>query len=424
MNKIDGSVIDIIENVVGEFSEDGDLLFIRAYLMDITSKKQAERRILNYQERLEEIVEARTGELKISQEKFRALAENSDDTIMRFDKNFRHLYVNPAVTKQTGIKKENFIGKTHEELGFPIDLCKIWEHSIKKVFKTKIKTRIEFQLPNNLWIDWALIPEFNQKGEVNAVITFGRDITERKRVEQKISEALNKEKELNNLKSLFLSSASHEFKTPLTTILSSVGLLETFRKRGNMEKYSKHIHKIENSVKYLKTMIEEILTLQKQETEQNVFEPEITGLYKLANNIFKEITTTASKEHTCSLNYNLNKEKLFLLDKKLIKLILSNLIDNAIKYSPGGGNIEVNIYQNKKNLVVQISDEGIGILEKEKGMIYTQFHRGVNYDDIPGTGLGLSIVKKSTELHSGSVNYISKKDKGTTFTVTIPITEG
>ena len=137
-----------------------------------------------------------------------------------------------------------------------------------------------------------------------------------------------------------------------------MGLLETFRKRGNMEKYSKHIHKIENSVKYLKTIIEEILTLQKQETEQNVFEPEITGLYKLANNIFKEITTTASKEHTCSLNYNLNKEKLFLLDKKLIKLILSNLIDNAIKYSPGGGNIEVNIYQNKKNLVFQISFNG------------------------------------------------------------------
>ena len=121
--------------------------------------------------------------LRESEETFRALAENSYDTIMRFDRNFRHLYVNPIITSQTGIPAEEFFGKTHAELGFPEHLVQIWEKAIEQVFHTKAGHRIDFELPTGIWIDWLLIPEFSPGGEVKAVITSARDITDRKRAE-------------------------------------------------------------------------------------------------------------------------------------------------------------------------------------------------------------------------------------------------
>ncbi|MEW6338290.1 MAG: PAS domain S-box protein [Acidobacteriota bacterium] len=121
--------------------------------------------------------------LEESEERFRALAENSADVIMRFDRQLRHLYVNRAVEAQTGIAAADFIGRTHEELGFPADLCRTWEHAISEVFATSAARRIEFELPSGVWIDWQLVPEFAPDGSVRAVMTAARDITDRKHVE-------------------------------------------------------------------------------------------------------------------------------------------------------------------------------------------------------------------------------------------------
>jgi PAS domain S-box-containing protein len=138
-------------------------------------------------DRFEGVVEDRAGAagaLKESEEGFRALAENSADVIMRFDRQCRHLYVNRAVEAQTGIAARDFIGKTHEELGFPRDLCRIWEEAITAVFVSRAVGRIEFQLPTGIWIDWQLVPEFAPDGSVRAVMTAARDITDRKRMEE------------------------------------------------------------------------------------------------------------------------------------------------------------------------------------------------------------------------------------------------
>jgi len=126
--------------------------------------------------------------LKESEEKFRALAEFAHDTIMRFDRQHRHLYVNPIVERQTGIAAADFIGKTHRELGFPEELITIWEGAIDSVFTSGEVQRIEFELPNGVWIDWQLVPEFSPEGEVAFVMTSGRDITERKRAEEALKQ--------------------------------------------------------------------------------------------------------------------------------------------------------------------------------------------------------------------------------------------
>lgn len=135
---------------------------------DITNLKQVEK------------------ELHDSSEKFRAVAESSHDVIMRFDRNYKHLYANPIVYKQTGIKAKQFIGKTHEELGFPEELVKVWEEAIQKVFDTGKPNRIEFKLPTDVWIDWLLVPEFSRDGKVQYVLTTARDITEKRKYLEKI----------------------------------------------------------------------------------------------------------------------------------------------------------------------------------------------------------------------------------------------
>jgi PAS domain S-box-containing protein len=162
--KKDGSVFPImIYSTLME--EEGKPVGLRGILIDLTEQRQTEEA------------------LRRSEETFRALAENSADTIMRFDRFGRHLYVNPAVEQETGIEKTAFLGKTHEELGFPPDLCRQGHEAIQKVFDTGEKHRIEFRLPNGSWVDWLLMPEFGTGREVKAVITSGRDITERKQAE-------------------------------------------------------------------------------------------------------------------------------------------------------------------------------------------------------------------------------------------------
>jgi PAS domain S-box-containing protein len=127
--------------------------------------------------------------LRDCEETFRAFAENSLDVIMRFDRSFRHLYVNPAVERSTGIPGKCFLGKTHVELGFPVDLTKMWEEALQRVFDTAAPHRIEFMLPSGAWIDWLLVPEFKEDGEVYAVMTSARDITHMKQVEEKLKES-------------------------------------------------------------------------------------------------------------------------------------------------------------------------------------------------------------------------------------------
>ncbi|HOZ46729.1 MAG TPA: PAS domain S-box protein [Candidatus Hydrogenedentes bacterium] len=163
----DGCEIPVSQVILRHRRGDETIAYFSTVMRDVSEEKRAQE------------------ELRAREETFRALAENSLDAIMRFDAEARHLYANPATKRHTGLPPEAFIGKTHAELGFPADLCHVWETAIRQVFMTKEIDRIEFQLPNKIWVDWLLMPEFDETGKVKAVITSARDITERKEAEDK-----------------------------------------------------------------------------------------------------------------------------------------------------------------------------------------------------------------------------------------------
>jgi PAS domain S-box-containing protein len=176
--KKNGELFSVLINTNVILDENKKPVGFRGIITDITERKKTEEQI------------------KLSEEKFRALAENSQDIIMRFDRNLRHLYVNSRVTSQLGLKPERMIGKTHAELGFPKDLICKWEDAIQKVFDTGECNRIEFQLPNQTWIDWLLSPEFSPDGTIKAVLASARDITERTKAEVALK---NSEQQLTHI---------------------------------------------------------------------------------------------------------------------------------------------------------------------------------------------------------------------------------
>jgi PAS domain S-box-containing protein len=308
------------------------------------------------------------------------------------------------------------------------------------------------------------LSHYNQKGEL-FIIAFIVDITKRKEIEQnmlqqkmelekisseirklnaeleakveertvilkealqrleesqtELSEALNKEKQLGEIKSRFLSMASHEFRTPLSTVLSSASLLSKYTKEEEQDKRNRHIEKIRNSVKHLNDILEDFLILGKLDegkVQSSQAEFNIAELIEETTDEMKGLVKQGQE-----INYTHQGPKNIITDKKLLKNILINLISNAIKFSDEGTFIEIQSERRDENVIVSVVDHGIGISKEDQAHLFSSFFRGANATNIQGTGLGLHIVQRYLELLGGEVHLQSELNKGTTVTFTIPV---
>jgi signal transduction histidine kinase len=263
-------------------------------------------------------------------------------------------------------------------------------------------------------------PIFDEDGNVIQMIEYTIDITERKKLEKQLADSLDKEKELSDLKSRFISTTSHEFRTPLTSILGTSDLLEMVGQDLEKEKYNVYIKRIQDAAVYMKDLINDVLTVSRVETGKQKFSPSRFDVIRLAKEVIDEVEVLLSEKHDIQFS-NTSAEKFIYLDENLIKSILLNLLSNAIKYSPDGGKITFNIEFADSNILFIIGDEGIGIPGEDQDRLFEPFHRGKNIGNISGTGLGLSIVEKLVELHGGEVYCESKINQRTKFTIRIPI---
>ena len=252
------------------------------------------------------------------------------------------------------------------------------------------------------------------------------DVSEMKQREAELAEnskrlelALETEVELSSMKSNFVATASHEFRTPLTTIFSAADLLQHYGDQMEDAEKLNYLEEIKQEVGEMTQLLDDILLVRKMEAGMFSFSPEKANFETLLRNIVRASQNLAGNVHAIKLNVDCDSSNVSI-DNSLIRHIVNNLLSNAIKYSPNGNSIEVSLSRDSGELVIDVADSGIGIPENEIDRVFDTFFRAENSSGIGGTGLGLSVVKTAVELHGGRISVESVVNEGTTFSVRIP----
>jgi signal transduction histidine kinase len=233
-----------------------------------------------------------------------------------------------------------------------------------------------------------------------------------------LHEALEKEKQLNEIKSRFVSMASHEFRTPLSAVLSSAALLSKYTKEDDQEKRDKHITRIKDSVKHLNDILEDFLSLGKLDEGRISADPHEFNLKEMINETLTDVKAVLKPGQKFNLQFEGPENA--IADKKLLRNILINLLSNASKFSHEDSPIDISVANEDGQTSLTVKDHGIGISEKDQEHLFSIFYRASNVTNIQGTGLGLHIVKRYLNLMNGTVNLRSKLGKGTAIMITFP----
>lgn len=336
--------------------------------------------------------------------------------------NRKVVWVNQKYAEMSGYRPEELIGQS-TRIFYDSDEAFEADATTTEILRRDGVFSCERQIRRNngemLWVMLAGRCVTDRQPEVGGVIWTMLDITERKRAEEDIRLALAQQKELNQLRSQFISMTSHEFRTPLATILSSAELLKFYADRMDESERLALLDSVENCVKRMTHMLDRVLLIGKSDADMLDFAPAPLHLPSLCASVVDEVRAQ-HPDTTCTLVTSVDPdlgEGHF--DGKLLRHILSNLLSNAIKYSPEGGEVSFRVQRNGPRTQFEISDQGIGIPKDEIPHLFESFHRASNVGNIQGTGLGLAIVKRSVHRHGGTIEVDSNVGKGTRFVVRI-----
>ena len=404
------------------------------------------------------------------QEHFISLFENATEGILLTSSAGNIILINPAAKRIFGYTSNEIINKPIEIL-VP-DKYKSDHHSLLESFHSAPSNRAmgyNRELSGQKK-DGTILPveislsHYQKNGEI-FVIAFIVDITERKKIattmklqqaelekvtsqvkklnaelelkveertmilrealqkleqsQSELNQALDKERQLNEIKSRFVSMASHEFRTPLSTVLSSATLLEKYTQTDEQEKRNKHIEKIKGSAKHLNEILEDFLSLGKLDEGKVHTQTVSINLQDCLLDIVEELAPMLKPHQYIEQKYTGNP--IIHSDKKLVRNIIINLISNAIKFSGEGKKITIQTENTDNLLLLTITDHGIGISEEDQKHLFSSFFRAANATNIHGTGLGLHIVKRYVGLLNGLIDVKSQLNKGTVVTISIPL---
>ena len=385
-----------------------------------------------------------------------AIFQFATEAILITDDKGKIIRVNPSAEKMFGYESNEFINQPIEIL-IPKRLAERHENhrtkfnenpharSMGKNFDLYAKRKDDSEFS----VEVSLSPYNNSQGSF--VIAFIIDTTIRKKAENQLLEyktelekeveertmilkeaiqkleqtkeeldnALKREREVNSMKSRFISIASHEFRTPLATVLSSLSLVDKYSSLQDEEKRAKHIGRIKSSVRNLTDILNDFLSLNKLEEGKVFLNIEHFNLHNMIEMLLQELQGITKKGQNIELSCKHNSDCMVNLDKTLIRNILINLVSNAIKFSPEDSIIKIHAELQEKNLILSVKDEGIGIPVSDQKHLFERFFRSSNAGEIQGTGLGLSIVAHYVNLLKGTISFDSKENQGTTFFVTL-----
>ncbi|MCP4539703.1 MAG: PAS domain S-box protein [Chloroflexi bacterium] len=414
---------------------DGNFEGSFAVITDITERKRVE-------EALQE-----------SEEKFRSLAENSQDYIMRYDRQCRHLYENPAALRVSGFTEKDIIGKTHREAGFEEDLCVLWEEWIAGVFETGEPSQYTFEWDGSkgkVYLDWRLFPEFDKDGNVHTVLGISRDITELKQAEEDSHRATDRAKRsaeaadeariaaeaANRAKSVFLANMSHELRTPLNAIL---GFSELMTRDPDLTREQRDkLATIGRSGEHLLALINNVLELSKIESGRVELQPENLDLHRMMLGLGEMFgLRTEVKNLTLVFDLAPDVPQYIRIDQAKLRQVLINLLSNAVKFTNEGG-ITLRIGQVAKCqplvgpsgrvseqtciLHFEVEDTGVGIAPDELAQVFEAFvQTSSGQQSTEGTGLGLPISREFVRMMGSDLVVRSQVGVGTVFQFDVPV---
>lgn len=356
---------------------------------------------------------------KASQALSRAIARHfPKGVIMVFDHRLEYEHLEGEELERIGLKDWDFKNKTAMETP-GLSPSRLMD------FRTKINQTLEGQhLSFELQMDGQTysvnstpLPAGEGMGWALFVLS---NVTEHKKAQEDLLRALRIEQELNDLKSRFISMASHEFRTPLSAIHSSAILIEKQNEPGKEQRRLRYLKQIQNNVRNLVVILDDFLSLSKLEEGIMDGQPETFDLLELIRGVLEELESNLKVGQHFYEDFEITSMQVHL-DPKLMRHILVNLISNAIKYSPEKSAIFIHIRADDDFLNIAVQDEGMGIPKEEQGQLFNRFFRAKNAVNIPGTGLGLHIVKHYTELMGGTITFKSRPDKGSTFYLRLPV---
>jgi signal transduction histidine kinase len=360
-----------------------------------------------------------TGEelINIEQLFLQLLRNYPDGSISIIDPSFNFLYTGGELYKQLKTGTASLIGKKIFSI-FPAALGERLKSEFSKVFQGGILS--DFELRDCCFAGQSYsmdaFPLLEEDYTIKRIGIIIRNISRLKKTEQKLKKALRKERELGELKSRFVSMASHEFRTPLSTILSSTYLLAKYTTTEDQSKREKHLDRIISSVNMLTDILNDFLSLGRIEEGKITLRPVSSNIKEIVNGISNEIKPLFKNGQM--IHYSHNGDELVTLDTGLLKHIILNLLSNAIKFSPENSMIDLKTVNDDRKFLLCVKDQGIGISKEDQKHLFERFFRGTNVTHIQGTGLGLHIVHRYAELMNGKVQCKSELEKGTEFIVT------
>ncbi len=356
-------------------------------------------------------------ELLNCQRQYNTLAHNYPNGLIGIlNKELRYVLVDGKELDRLQMKVEQLIG--HKIFEANPEFIKFYERQLVKAFEGE-KVIVDVELSGSIYNVIAVpLPDIENE-QVNEILVIISNITQWRKLQDDLHRAIAQEKELVELKSGFLTMASHEFRTPLGTILSSVFLLERYNDGDYQDKRTIHINRIRKTVNHLTEVLNDFLSLGKVEDGRIRVVPKPTNIEECIEETVKEMRTLKKLEQRVEYTPS-GINRVVMIDSHLLHNIIMNLISNAIKYSPVRGAVTVLSELRQDQLVVSVVDQGFGIPEEDQPHIFERFFRSRNATSAEGTGLGLHIVKKYVELMRGSIDF-SSNENGTTFRVSIPV---
>jgi PAS domain S-box-containing protein len=432
----DGSVF--WANVVFTSLKDayGELIGFAKVTRDMSARKEADDQNKDINKRLrDQLVKSRSETIAY----IHALDESSIVAITNQKGIITH--VNENFCKISKYDKQELLGQDHRIINsgyhpkeFIRDLWVSIAHGT--IWRGELKNKAKDG--SYYWVDTTIVPFLNDQGKPYQYLAIRSDITQRKLAEeeiiqinkdlegkvnlrtQELTAALEREKELSELKSRFVSLASHEFRTPLSAILSSASLIGHYKEWDQDDKRQKHINRIKSSVEHLTDILDEFLSLERLEQGKVEVLRTPFKLVEFMEDMINEMEgMLAKKDQKIQASYQGQTD--VYLDKKILRHILLNLLSNASKYSAQEKTIHISTTVSKTIVTISVKDEGVGIPEDAQRDIFSKFFRASNVGHIQGTGLGLNIVKKYVELLGGTIDFSSRENEGSVFTVKFPL---